>query len=78
MHSIRFLFHRYYILTLKRSFLAKSLLKWLIYLYLGGAVMEKIVEDTLQEQGSIAWFAMILIFVSVVRRQRTGLLGKLS
>ncbi len=49
-----------------------------MYLYLGGAVMEKIVEDTLQEQGSIAWFAMILIFVSVVRRQRTGLLGKLS
>ncbi len=34
--------------------------------------MATIVGDSLQEQGSIAWFAMTLIFVLVVRRQRTG------
>ena len=44
-------------------------------LYTGGFVMAKIVMDILQEQNSNAQFVTILIFVLVVRTQRTGQQG---
>ena len=45
------------------------------YSHIGGVVMVKIAEVISQELDFIAWFAKILIFVMVVRRQGTGLQG---